>query len=108
MAAGGAPASEATLPAPGPGSTRDPLAPVLSGSTESAADPARSVGRVRSLFLDTTPLRLDRDYRLLWSGQVISGFGRQVTVVALPYQLYVLTGSPLAIGLLALVQLVPL
>ena len=34
--------------------------------------------------------------------------GRQVTVVALPFQLYVLTGSTLAVGLLALVQLVPI
>ena len=39
---------------------------------------------------------------------MISGVGRQVTVVALAFQLYVLTGSTLAVGLLALVQLVPI
>jgi predicted MFS family arabinose efflux permease len=56
--------------------------------------------------VDIAPLRLDRDYRLIWTGQAISGIGSQVTRIALPYQLYLLTGSTLAIGLLAAVQLV--
>ncbi len=43
--------------------------------------------RVRSLVIDLEPLRRDRDFRLLWLGQLISGAGRQVTVIALPYQL---------------------
>ena len=64
--------------------------------------------RARRLFLDTAPLRLDRDYRWLWSGQVISGIGNQITRVALPFQVYVLTGSTLAIGALTLFQLVPI
>ena len=66
------------------------------------------MSRLGSIILDVGPLRHDRDYRHLWLGQILAGFGRQVTIVALPYQLYVLTGSPLAIGGLALVQLVPL
>jgi MFS family permease len=53
-------------------------------------------------------LRHDRDYRWLWSGQVISGMGNQITRVALPFQVYVLTGSTLAIGALTLFQLVPI
>lgn len=65
-------------------------------------------GRVRRIFLDTAPLRSDRDYRWLWSGQVVSGMGNQITRIALPYQVYVLTGSTLAIGALSLVQLVPI
>jgi MFS family permease len=72
------------------------------------SDPGRRRGRLRGIFLDLEPLRRDRDYRFLWAGQLISGVGRQVTVVALPFQLYVLTGSTLAVGLLALVQLVPI
>jgi MFS family permease len=72
------------------------------------SDPGRQPGRLRGIFLDLEPLRRDRDYRFLWAGQLISGVGRQVTVVALPFQLYVLTGSTLAVGLLALVQLVPI
>ncbi|HEY8846713.1 MAG TPA: MFS transporter [Candidatus Limnocylindrales bacterium] len=63
---------------------------------------------VRRLFLDTAPLRLDRDYRWLWVGQAISGIGNQVTRLALPYQVYVLTGSTLAIAALTAVQLVPI
>jgi MFS family permease len=73
-----------------------------------STDPAARRGRLRGILLDVEPLRRDRDYRFLWTGQVISGMGRQVTVVALPFQLYVLTGSTLAVGLLALVQLVPI
>ena len=65
-------------------------------------------GRVRRLFLDTAPLRLDRDYRWLWSGQVVNGMGNQITRIALPYQVYVLTGSTLAIAALTLFQLVPI
>jgi MFS family permease len=72
-----------------------------------APPPAPSRG-VRGLLVDLEPLRRDREFRLLWTGQLVSGVGRMVTAVALPYQLYVLTGTPLAVGLLALVQLVPI
>jgi MFS family permease len=61
---------------------------------------------VAGLLVDISPLRLDRDYRRIWAGQVISGTGAQVTRVALPFQIYVLTGSTLMVGLLAAVQLV--
>jgi MFS family permease len=63
---------------------------------------------LRGILLDLRPLRRHRDFRILLFGQLASGFGRQVTLIALPYQLYVMTRSPLAIGGLALVQLVPL
>ena len=69
---------------------------------------AAAAGRVRRLFLDTAPLRRDRDYRWLWSGQVVNGIGNQITRIALPYQVYVLTGSTLAIAALTLFQLVPI
>jgi len=65
-------------------------------------------GRVRRIFLDTAPLREHREFRLLWFGQVVSGMGNQVTRIALPFQVYVLTGSTLAIGALVLAQLVPI
>jgi MFS family permease len=64
--------------------------------------------RLGSLVVDPTPLRLDRDFRLLWTGQAISTVGRMVTAVVLPYQVYVLTGDLLALGALSLVQLVPI
>ena len=56
------------------------------------------MSRLGSLVLDVGRLRHHRDLRLLMVGQLISGMGRQITLVALPYQLYVLTHSPLAIG----------
>jgi MFS family permease len=53
------------------------------------------------------PLR-QRDYRLLWCGQAISAFGNMATFVAVPYQLYSLTGSVLQVGLLSICDAVPL
>lgn len=64
--------------------------------------------RARGLLLDTAPLRLDRDYRLLWSGQVVSGMGSQLTRLALPFQVWILTHSTLAIAALTAVQLAPI
>jgi MFS family permease len=58
--------------------------------------------------VDLEPVKRDRDFRMLWLGQLVSGLGRQVTVVALPFELWQLTHSSLSIGLLALVQLVPI
>jgi Transmembrane secretion effector len=64
--------------------------------------------RFRRFVVDTAPLRLDRDYRWLWSGQVVSGVGTQITRLALPYQVYTLTGSTVAIAGLILCQLIPI
>ncbi len=63
--------------------------------------------KLRRIVVDPAPLRLDRDYRLLWAGQTINGIGNQITRITLPYQVYVLTGSTLAIAALILFQLVP-
>ena len=55
-------------------------------------------------FVDVTPLRGSRDFRLLFLGQTISRLGRQVTLVAAPIQVFDLTGSTLVVGLLGLAQ----
>ena len=60
------------------------------------------------LFLDTAPLRESRSFRLLWIGQLISLTGSQLRLVALPYQIFLLTGSPFAVGLIGVFQAVPL
>jgi MFS family permease len=57
---------------------------------------------------DLTPYRESRDLRLLVLGNVISGMGTQAALVALPYQVYVQTRSPLLTGLLGAAELVPL
>ncbi|MPZ71098.1 MAG: MFS transporter [Actinobacteria bacterium] len=64
--------------------------------------------RLRGLTMDLTPLRTSREYRLLWLGSGISYIGTQLTFVAIPYQVYRITGSTLAVGLTALFELVPL
>jgi len=58
----------------------------------------------RRVLLDLTPLRLDRDYRWWWVGQTVSATGNQITRAAIRYQIYIVTGSILAIGLLTLAQ----
>jgi MFS family permease len=45
---------------------------------------------------------------MLWLGELVSTMGRQITVVALPFQVFLLTGSPLAVGMIGLVEVVPL
>jgi MFS family permease len=58
--------------------------------------------------MDLTPLRDSRDFRILFGAGGVTYFGAMMTFVAVPYQLYRLTGSNLAVGLMGLVELVPL
>jgi MFS family permease len=62
----------------------------------------------RKLFVDVSPIRDSRDYRLLFSGAVLSQLGTQLTAVALPYEAYTQTHSTVIVGLIGLTQLVPL
>jgi len=48
--------------------------------------------------MDLRPLRRHRDYRALYAAQFVSFLGSMVTYVALPYQMFKLTGSSLAVG----------
>jgi MFS family permease len=63
---------------------------------------------VRLAAIDFGPLRRHRDYRLLWIGRAVSLFGSEITYVAIPYQVYHLTGSVAVVGLISLVELAPL
>jgi MFS family permease len=58
--------------------------------------------------MDLTPLRRHRDFRLLFAAQFVSFLGSMLTYVALPYQMYQLTHSSFAVGLLGVFELVPL
>jgi MFS family permease len=53
------------------------------------------------MLIDLSPLRISRDYRLLFFGQLISAFGTAMSFVVLPVQVYQLTGSTLLVGLLS-------
>lgn len=68
----------------------------------------RRPGWVGRLALDVRPLRESPEFRRLWTGQTVSLIGTAITQVAVPVQVYALTGSSLAVGLLGLVALVPL
>lgn len=59
------------------------------------------------MIIDISPLRKYRDYRLLFFGQMISFLGSMVTYVAIPYQVYELTKDNWLVGMLGLVQLLP-
>jgi MFS family permease len=70
---------------------------------------ARRYGSVMArLLVDVTPLRTNREFRLLWGGQLVSFLGTQLTVVAVPYQVYRLTHSTLQVGLVSVAGLLPL
>jgi MFS family permease len=74
--------------------------------------PARGPGTPRRLLariaVDVAPLRASRDFRLLTLGSLVTNLGTQATLVALPYQVYVQTRSPLLTGLLGAVELAPI
>jgi predicted MFS family arabinose efflux permease len=60
---------------------------------------------VPRLFVDARPLRESRNFRLLFFGQMVSLLGSNLTVVAVPYQVYIETHSSLWVGLASLYQL---
>lgn len=60
------------------------------------------------LLLDLEPLRSNLDYRRLYAGFTLSNVGSQLAVVAIGLQVYDLTGSTAAVGLVGLFALVPL
>jgi Transmembrane secretion effector len=62
----------------------------------------------RRLLSDVTPLRESPQYRLLYAGELLAFLGSQLTVVAVPLQVYLQTRSSLAVGLVGLAQLGPL
>jgi MFS family permease len=74
--------------------------------------PIRPGGRarnaVRSVAVDITPFRVSRDYRRIWFAELFSQVGSQITIVAVFIQVYRITRSPAAVGIVGLVQLVPL
>ena len=60
------------------------------------------------LLPDLSPFRASRNLRLVVGGNFVSNMGAQATLVALPYQLYVLTHSAFLVGMLGAAELGPL
>lgn len=63
---------------------------------------------MRSLLVDLTPVRVSPAFRRLWLGLSVANLGAQLTVVAVGLQVYALTSSTLAVGVLGVCALVPL
>ncbi len=86
-----------------------PDAPTRStGAPGAPGSPTRRFARaVRGALADTRPLRTPA-YRRLWGAGVVTVVGAQLSVVAVPAQIYQLTGSSAYVGLTGLFGLVPL
>jgi MFS family permease len=80
-----------------------PVDPVEAGRGVEEPVPSRR----RGWAIDTTPLR-NRSYRRLFGGILATMLGQQMTLVAVPFQVFALTGSSLLVGVTSLVALVPL
>ncbi len=63
---------------------------------------------ISRIAVDVRPLRESRDFRLLTAGSLITGLGTQATLVALPYQVFVITNSAFLTGLTGAAELIPL
>ena len=62
----------------------------------------------RRIAVDLGVLRDSRNLRLLVIGELFSGLGSQAALVAIPFQIYTLTHSAALVGLLGIVELVPI
>jgi MFS family permease len=60
------------------------------------------------MLLDITPLRVSRDYRLLFFGQLVSFFGSMMTFIVVPVQMFKLTESSAMVGAIYLAEFVPM
>jgi MFS family permease len=92
---------------------RDPREDDAAGHPVDPVEPGRAVEepvperRGRGWTMDTAPLRRPAFRRLFW-GVTATMLGQQMTLVAVPYQVFALTGSSLLVGVTSIVALVPL
>ncbi|MDF3301258.1 MFS transporter [Streptomyces tropicalis] len=87
------------------GTTRDRTA---RSAADAAPDPDPAARRGwRRWAMDTRPLRRPA-YRRLWSSTVVTSVGSQLTAVAVPKQIYDITGSSAWVGYASLAGLVPM
>ena len=64
--------------------------------------------RFAAALVDISPLRESLAYRALWFGQLISLLGSNMRLVAIAWHVFELTGSTVAVGMVGLVEVVPL
>ena len=73
---------------------------IASHAIDARAQPAALTDDVRTLFAQ-------REFLRLWAGRVLAGGATQMMMVALAWQMYELTGSAWDLGLVGLLQFVP-
>src|SRR5262245_8041481 len=86
--------------------TPDPSAQHPPSHREDEQGETRERDGRRWFTLDFTPLRDSREFRWLYLGQSITFFGSMMTFVALPWQVYQLTKSSFAVGMLGVVEFI--
>ncbi|MFE0969566.1 MFS transporter [Streptomyces sp. NPDC058826] len=64
--------------------------------------------KLAAVLPDLAPWRSSRGFRLLWVQGLVTYLGSVMALIALPLQIKDLTGSPLAVGAMGAVELVPL
>lgn len=64
-------------------------------------------GRLRGVLPDLTPFRESPAFFRLWAGNLVSGIGSQMTIVAVSLEIYKITQSTFMVGLTGLFTLVP-
>ena len=77
------------------------------GSPPHDPQPRGLLGRARDHLVDLTPLKVSGEFRKLFIGRSISDFGDEVVMVVVPFQVYEITRSALAVGLVGLAELIP-
>lgn len=86
----------------------NPQEPVVPDSlTVSPESTVISEGAVAKRSLGSWSVLRNRNYALLFWGQLISAAGTQMQVVAVAWQVYLLTHSAIALGIIGLLQAIP-
>jgi MFS family permease len=81
--------------------------------TESLSPEQDSLSQGKAMPKTRTPparpasLWHNRDFLLLWSGQIVSAIGSQVSLIAFPWLMLAITGSPAQAGLIAAMRTLP-
>jgi MFS family permease len=86
---------------PDPGTAHAP------GPGPAAQRGEQTLSRRTRLLADITPLRESAAFRRLWAGTTLSSVGSALTAFAVVLQVYDLTRSPFAVGVIGVAQMVP-
>ncbi|MFJ9086042.1 MFS transporter [Streptomyces sp. NPDC102340] len=92
------------------GGEAEPEASGASGASEDSEASEASEAKPRGWrrwAMDTRPLRIPA-YRRLWSSTIVTAVGSQLTAVAVPKQIFDITGSSAWVGAASMAGLVPL